>query len=92
MKSETVQNHVKVIEEKLVVAYKDELYDLTEFIYKHPGGVNTLSGKNQRNIEKSFHNAEHQHSKAAEYLLQEYKIKAKEKLDERLEVVNCGLN
>lgn len=74
----------KLVEEKLIVAYKSDLYDLTEFIYKHPGGVNTLFNKNQKNIEKNFKDAEH--SKAAEYLLQEYKIKSDINFDERLEV------
>lgn len=84
MSSDQKQSQSKVVQEKLIVAYKSELYDLTEFIYKHPGGVNTLFNKNQKDIEKSFHDAEH--SKAAEYLLHEYKIKAKNNLDERLEV------
>lgn len=84
MSSDQKQRHGKVVEEKLIVAYKSELYDLTEFFYKHPGGINTLYNKNQKDIEKSFRDAEH--SKAAEYLLQEYKLNPDNKFDESLEV------
>jgi cytochrome b involved in lipid metabolism len=91
MGSDQKQSHGKVVEEKLIVAYKSELYDITEFIYKHPGGVNTLFNKNQKDIEKSFRDADH--SKAAEYLLQEYKLKSENKFDERLEVKKfCFIN
>lgn len=79
------KQHKKVVEEKLIVAYKSELYDLTEFIFKHPGGVNSIFNKNQKDIEKSFHETDH--SKAAEYLLNEYKIvKSKNNSDNDLEV------
>lgn len=63
----------KLVEEKFVVEYKKELYDITEFMHKHPGGINTLNGYNRKNIEDKFLSVEH--STAAEYLLKDYKLK-----------------
>lgn len=80
----------KLVEEKLIVKYKSELFDITNFISKHPGGVNTLYGYNQKNIEEKFHSVEH--SPAAKYLLNEYKINTQqletgnEETDESMEV------
>jgi len=62
-----------IVEEKFVVEYKNELYDITEFMHKHPGGINTLEGSNHKSIETKFENA--QHSEAAKYLMKEYKLK-----------------
>lgn len=62
----------KIVKEKLIVEFKNSSYDLTSFIFKHPGGVTTLSKNSDRNIEKAFYATDH--SKAAEHLLNEYKI------------------
>lgn len=64
----------KVVKEKLIVKFKDGSYDLTNFIFKHPGGVSTLAYNNDKNIEKVFYETDH--SIAAEHLLNEYKIPA----------------
>lgn len=69
---ETPQNR-KLVEEKFIVEYESELYDITDFMRKHPGGVNTLNGNNRKNIEEKFEGVEH--SIAAKYLLKEYKLK-----------------
>lgn len=62
----------KIVKEKLIVKFKNESYDLTNFLFKHPGGVGTLAHNNDKNIEKVFYESDH--SKAAEHLLNEYKI------------------
>ncbi|CAO1428597.1 unnamed protein product [Diamesa hyperborea] len=61
--------------EKFIVEYEKELYDITDFMHKHPGGVNTLSGSNNKNIDNKFRSAVH--SKAAEYLMKEYRLNSK---------------
>ncbi|CRK89267.1 CLUMA_CG003026, isoform A [Clunio marinus] len=74
-------------EKKFIVEYKNQLYDITKFLSKHPGGVNTLIGYNRRNIEEKFLNVEH--SPAAEYLLKDYRVKSDNQnfiSDESLEV------
>lgn len=62
----------KLVEEKFIVEYRNELYDVTEFLLKHPGGVNTLIGYNRKNIDEKFETVEH--SPAAKYLLNDYKL------------------
>jgi cytochrome b involved in lipid metabolism len=82
----TIQNG-KFIEEKFVVEYKKQLYDITSFVAKHPGGFSTLENLNHKNIELKFKSIEH--SKAAEYLLSEYKVMnrlQKDSVDESMEV------
>jgi 4-hydroxysphinganine ceramide fatty acyl 2-hydroxylase len=80
----------KLIEEKFIVKYKNDLFDITKFMSKHPGGVNTLSGYNQKNIDEKFQSVEH--SPAAKYLLNEYKMTTQQlemnnnELDESMEV------
>lgn len=62
----------QLIEEKFIVEYENDHYDLTEFMLKHPGGVNTLVGFNHKNIEEKFRKVDH--SPAARYLLNDYKL------------------
>lgn len=59
-----------------IISYKNELYDLTEFMKLHPGGINTLKGLENSDIEPRMHNAT-PHSDAAMYLMKEYKIRQK---------------
>lgn len=59
-------------DEKLIVKYRDDNYDITEFARKHPGGANTLIGYNRKNIDKIFESVEH--SPSAEYLLNDFKL------------------
>lgn len=79
-----------MVEEKFIVEYRNDLYDITEFIKNHPGGRNTLTGYNRKSIEEKFKIVDH--SSAAEYLLQEYKLKGQKldtnsnEIDESMEV------
>lgn len=57
----------------LLVKYKNNIYDITDFANKHPGGRNTLIGKNQKDIGFNLHRTP-PHSDAALYLLNEYKL------------------
>lgn len=69
----TFPQNGKVTNEKFIVEYEDDLYDVTGFILKHPGGVNTLIGYNHKNIDEKFKSVHH--SPAASYLLSDYKLK-----------------
>ncbi len=57
----------------LVISYKSKLYDLTKFQHKHPGGLNTLKGLNNTDMEERFDRAP-PHSDAAMYLMKEYEV------------------
>lgn len=58
---------------KLLVRYKNEMFDLTQFAHKHPGGKNTLSAVLNSDIDFKFETAM-PHSPAAKYLLKEYRV------------------
>lgn len=60
----------------LLVRYKDATYDLTEFAHKHPGGINTLKGLHNNDMQERFDKAPG-HSDAAKYLMKEYRIRDK---------------
>lgn len=79
----------RIVDEKFIVEYQNDLYDVTEFILKHPGGVNTLIGYNHKNIDERFKSIDH--SPAAKYLLNDYKLNKKpdafnNNLDDSMEV------
>lgn len=57
-----------------VISYKNEQYDLSNFMKHHPGGLNTLMGLENSDIEPRM-NGTTPHSDAAMYLMKEYKIK-----------------
>lgn len=78
----------KFVKEKLIVDFKNESYDLTKFILKHPGGVNTLN-QNYKNFERIFY--EFDHSKAAEHLLEEYRIKSIKNKSIEVSFFLCGI-
>lgn len=59
----------------LVIRYRSKFYDLTKFQHKHPGGINTLKGLNNADMDKRFDKAP-PHSDAAMYLMKEYEVKA----------------
>lgn len=59
--------------EKLLVRYKNERFDLTTFIHKHPGGKNTLNLAYNSDIDNKFDKIV-PHSNAAKYLINEYKV------------------
>lgn len=56
-----------------IVKYRKNYYDITEFMRKHPGGINTLKGIQNGDMTERFMKAP-PHSDAAMYLMQEYKI------------------
>jgi len=85
MEVETKRNKIFQHEKKFIVEYEKELYDLKDFIHKHPGGLNILQNKNHQNIDLNFKNSNH--SLAAKYLLKQYKIKSDTPTDECLEVI-----
>lgn len=68
-----VVNEMEHKENKFVVKYRQQFYDLTNFMHKHPGGINTLKGLNETDITTRFMKAP-PHSDAAMYLMREYKI------------------
>lgn len=84
------KNVEKSDEDDLVVKYKNEDYDISDFIVKHPGGVNYLNKKNNKSIDEDFE--KFKHSKAAEYLMKEYKVNKSEThdLDESMEVMQIN--
>uniref|UniRef100_A0A1B0BAP2 Fatty acid 2-hydroxylase n=1 Tax=Glossina palpalis gambiensis TaxID=67801 RepID=A0A1B0BAP2_9MUSC len=60
-------------DDKFIVKYRKNFYDIKKFIVKHPGGVNTLKGLNNSDMTSRFIKA-HPHSDAAMYLMKEYHI------------------
>lgn len=59
--------------DKFIVKYRQQYYDLSRFMHKHPGGINTLKGLNSGDMTARFLKAP-PHSDAAMYLMREYKI------------------
>ncbi|KAL7735189.1 hypothetical protein ACLKA6_014905 [Drosophila palustris] len=66
-KEETEQSN------KLIVKYRQQYYDLSKFMHKHPGGITNLKGLNDADITARFLKAP-PHSDAAMYLMREYKV------------------
>lgn len=66
-------NGVQNERNKLLVRYRNELFDLTTFASKHPGGRNTLDAAHQSDIDYKFDEVV-PHSDAAKYLINEYKV------------------
>lgn len=58
---------------KFIVKYRKNYYDISEFLHKHPGGINTLKGLQNSDMTSRFMKAP-PHSDAAMYLMQEYKM------------------
>uniref|UniRef100_A0A1I8PZ47 Fatty acid 2-hydroxylase n=1 Tax=Stomoxys calcitrans TaxID=35570 RepID=A0A1I8PZ47_STOCA len=59
---------------QFIVKYRKNYYDITKFLRKHPGGVNTLKGLQNSDMTARFMRAP-PHSDAAMYLMKEYQIK-----------------
>lgn len=57
---------------RLIVTYKGDRYDISDFIRKHPGGMKVLLDNNGNDIEKLMEQTEH--SEKAFQLLYRYKI------------------
>lgn len=58
---------------KFLVRYKNETFDITKFVDKHPGGRETLMTASNSDIDFKFDVAV-PHSAAAKYLLNEYRV------------------
>lgn len=59
--------------------YRNEVYEISKFISKHPGGINTLKGLENSDMTSRFLKGP-PHSDAAMYLMKEYKIKKDESI------------
>lgn len=79
-------------DETFEVNYKQDKYNIYEFLNNHPGGTNYVKPYEQKDITRRME--DHQHSKAAYYLLKEYKDggRNKDKSEEDLEVGKNSLN
>ena len=67
--SESKKNNV----DHVVIKFKDNKYDITDFIKKHPGGKQVLFENNGNDVEKIM--IENEHSTHAYEVLEKYKIK-----------------
>lgn len=65
---------------KFVVSYQNQLYDIHEFLHYHPGGKKILSYFKNRSLDKALN--EHPHSKAAFHLLEDFTLNNQEKYQE----------
>lgn len=59
--------------DRIIVFFKNEKYDITDFVNSHPGGRQVLIKCNGRDIEKHMNKADH--SEYAYSLLEKYKVK-----------------
>lgn len=59
--------------EEFYVKYNNEVYNVKEFMHKHPGGIETLNKWKSMDITNRL-GAAPPHSDAALYLLKEYKV------------------
>lgn len=57
----------------ILVKYKNETIDISSFIHKHPGGMNTLRGLENSDLTSLLIKGT-PHSDAAIYLISEYKV------------------
>jgi cytochrome b involved in lipid metabolism len=60
------------ISEKMIVKFRGDEYDISDFINKHPGGKKILIDNNGNDVEKLM--ADSEHSKHAYETLSRYKI------------------
>ncbi|KAJ8936620.1 hypothetical protein NQ314_012235 [Rhamnusium bicolor] len=74
-----VQTHLNLLQKlkmknegKFEVKYKEKNYNIYEFLNNHPGGINYVKPYEEKDVTKRM--ADHEHSKAAYYLLKEYKL------------------
>lgn len=59
--------------EPILVKYRNETFDISSFIHKHPGGMNTLKGLENSDITSRILK-DPPHSEAAMHLMNEYKV------------------
>lgn len=60
------------IDNRIIVTYKNDKYDITDFIKRHPGGKDVLIKNNGKDIEQLM--IVNEHSEHAYNLLRKYKI------------------
>lgn len=58
---------------RMIVRYRNEMYDITDFLKNHPGGSSTLNSMLHADIDYKFDEGM-PHSSAAKYLMREYKL------------------
>lgn len=74
-KDQTPSNSIeqyKCTNERIIVYYKENKYDVTNFVKRHPGGKEVLIENNGKNIESLMN--ENEHSSHAFTVLEKYKI------------------
>lgn len=77
-------------DEKFEVKYKLDSYNIFEFLNNHPGGINYVRPYEDKDITKPMDL--YDHSKAAYYLLKEYRNKGRDKeAEDDLEVGSCKI-
>lgn len=59
--------------EKVIVGYKNQTYDITDFVKKHPGGKHVLLENNGKDVEQLM--IENEHSSNAYKTLEKYIVK-----------------
>lgn len=64
---------ILVTEQPIIVKFKNDSYDITKFLLRHPGGKQILIDNNGKNIEQLM--CDNNHSKCAYNILEKYKIK-----------------
>lgn len=66
-----------------IVKYRKNYYDITQFLHKHPGGINTLKGLQNSDMTARFMKAP-PHSDAAMYLMKEYQMNTEQMVTQEL--------
>ncbi|GAB0100585.1 Fatty acid 2-hydroxylase [Sergentomyia squamirostris] len=62
-------------EKLLIVKYENQMYDITDFMHKHPGGIGTLGDLAGKNVDiTNRFTTMPPHSDAARYLMKEYRV------------------
>lgn len=63
-------------DEKFDVRYDSDTYNIQTFLVNHPGGLNYVKPYREKDISKPM--GQYEHSKAAYYLMREYKIEGRD--------------
>lgn len=70
-------------EDRCLITYKREVFDVTDFLEDHPGGDQIIKDCNGRDVSDLFHSSyPHAHSKAAGRMLARYKVGELKYLDD----------
>jgi len=72
---EEFQQYCNENSKRTIVAYKNGVFDVTEFLDDHPGGPELVKDWNTKDITEIFHSEEyHEHSENGTRMLQKYRI------------------